>query len=191
MPTLYIIAGCNGAGKTTASMTLLPEILNCKEFVNADSIASGLSPFQPDTVSFEAGRLMIQRMNELMKQNETFAVETTLSSRHYLQFIQKCKDAGYTIILIFYWLSSVQLAKYRVRMRIKKGGHGIPNKVIERRYTKGLQNFFQTYKNLVDEWTFLDNSTMETTPLAQKLKSKTEEIFNRIRWNLLEKKYGR
>ena len=191
MPTLYIIAGCNGAGKTTASMTLLPEILNCKEFVNADSIASGLSPFQPETVSFEAGRLMIRRMNELMKQGETFAVETTLSSRHYLHFIRKCREAGFKTALIFYWLSSLQLAKQRVKLRVLKGGHGIPNDVIERRYHKGLENFFSLYKNTVDQWTFLDNSMTEPIPIAQRVTNNNEVIFNKIIWNSLEKKYGR
>jgi predicted ABC-type ATPase len=95
MPNLYIIAGCNGAGKTTASFTVLPEILNCKEFVNADEIAKGLSPFQPDTVAFEAGRIMLQRINELLTNGTDFAFETTLSTRSYVSLIKRAKGSGY------------------------------------------------------------------------------------------------
>ena len=104
MPNLYIIAGCNGAGKTTASFTVLPEMLNCKEFVNADEIAKGLSPFQPDKVSFEAGRIMINRINELLTDRKDFAFETTLSSRSYVSFIKKAKQAEYKVTLLFFWL---------------------------------------------------------------------------------------
>lgn len=172
-------------------MTLLPEILDCQEFVNADSIASGLSPFQPDTVSFEAGRLMLQRMHELMRHGISFAVETTLSSKHYLQFIRESKKAGYKIALIFYWLTSIQLAKYRVRQRVQKGGHGIPNDVIKRRYDRGLKNFFFMYKDIVNEWTFLDNSRTEPVPIAQRSENQKLTIFNEPVWNSLERKYGR
>ena len=95
MPNLYIISGCNGAGKTTASYTVLPEMLNCKEFVNADNIASGLSPFNSDTVAFEAGRIMLNRIDELLKNNLDFAFETTLSTRSYVSFIEKAHEKGY------------------------------------------------------------------------------------------------
>ncbi len=105
---LYIVAGCNGAGKTTASYTILPEIIECKEFVNADEIAKGLSPFQPETVSFEAGRIMINRINELLKENETFAFETTLSTRSYKNKVLKAKEQGYTITLLFFWLNNIE-----------------------------------------------------------------------------------
>src|SRR5690606_10509536 len=99
---LYIIAGCNGAGKTTASLTILPEIINCKEFVNADEIAKGLSPFQPEKVAFESGRIMIHRINELLKENENFAFETTLSTLSYKNKIIKAKEKGYTVTLLFF-----------------------------------------------------------------------------------------
>ena len=130
---LYIIAGCNGVGKTTASYTILPEIIDCKEFVNADEIAKGLSPFQPETVSFEAGRIMINRINDLLNENESFAFETTLSSRSYKNKILKAKEQGYTITLLFFWLNNIELAKERVKTRVKEGGHNIPEDVIERR----------------------------------------------------------
>jgi len=123
---LYIVAGCNGAGKTTASYTILPEILECKEFVNADEIAKGLSPFQPESVALEAGRIMIKRINELIEKNKDFAFETTLSTKSYKNKIIKAKEQGYTITLLFFWLNNIDLAKERVKIRVKEGGHDIP-----------------------------------------------------------------
>ena len=108
---LYIIAGCNGAGKTTASFTILPEILDCKEFVNADEIARGLSPFQPEKVSFEAGRIMLKRIDELFSENENFAFETTLATKSYKEKILKAQENGYFVTLLFFWLKNTELAK--------------------------------------------------------------------------------
>lgn len=113
MPNLYIIAGCNGAGKTTTSFTVLPEILNCKEFVNADEIARGLSPFQPETVSFQAGGIMLARIQELLNGKNDFGFETTLATRSYVGLIKQAKRQGYVIVLVYFWLESVELAKAR------------------------------------------------------------------------------
>src|SRR5690554_1737734 len=110
---LYIIPGCNGAGKTTASFTILPEILDCQEFINADEIAKGLSPFQPEKVAIEAGRIMLARINELLENNLSFAFETTLSTRSYKNKITEAKNKGYDVILLFFWLQNVELAKER------------------------------------------------------------------------------
>ena len=140
---LFIIAGCNGAGKTTASFTILPEILDCREFVNADEIAKGLSPFQPEKVSFEAGRIMLHRINELLSQNENFAFETTLSTRSYKNKILEAKKKNYNVTLLFFWLKNPELAKERVKIRVIEGGHNIPEDVIERRYYKGIKNLFE------------------------------------------------
>ena len=129
---LYIIAGCNGAGKTTVSYTILPEIIECKEFVNADEIAKGLSPFQPEKLSFEAGRIMINRINELIERGENFAFETTLSTRSYKQKIEIAKQRGYTITILFFWLNNIELAKERVKVRVLEGGHNIPSDIIKR-----------------------------------------------------------
>ena len=104
MPNLYIIAGCNGSGKTTASFTILPEVLNCKEFVNADEIASGLSPFQPENVAIESGRIMLTRINELIEKGESFAFETTLSTKSYRQKVIVAQQAGFRVSLLFFWL---------------------------------------------------------------------------------------
>jgi len=131
---LYIIAGCNGAGKTTASFTILPEILNCKEFVNADEIARGLSPFQPEKVAIEAGRIMLNRINDLLNSGENFAFETTLATKSYKSKIKIAKIQNYSITLIFFWLQNENLAVERVKSRVLEGGHNIERAVIKRRY---------------------------------------------------------
>ena len=145
MKNLYILSGCNGAGKTTVAYSILPEILQCREFVNADEIAKGLSPFQPDKVTFQAGKIMIKRIKSLIEQGNDFAIETTLSAITYKQTIKAAQANGYYVTIIFFWLSSIELAKERVRLRVKEGGHNIPDNVIERRYIKGLYNFFHVF----------------------------------------------
>ena len=143
MKSIYIIAGPNGAGKTTASYTILPEIFDCKEFVNADEIARGISPFNPEKVAIQAGRLMLKRINDLLNEEGTFAIETTLSTKLFAEFINRAKTKGYEIILLFLRLNSVDLAIKRVKTRVDEGGHNIPNEVIRRRYIAGLKNLFQ------------------------------------------------
>src|SRR5437016_5281430 len=118
MPTIYIIAGCNGAGKTTAANTLLPKFLNCKEFVNADSIAAGLSPFQPETVAYKSARIMLTRIKELVNEKTDFAFETTLTTKSYIPLLKKAKENKYKIVLFYYWLNSVELALKRIEDRV-------------------------------------------------------------------------
>ena len=156
-PNLYIISGCNGAGKTTASLTILPEILNCSEFVNADAIAAGLSPFHPENVAIEAGKLMLKRIDFLIKSKKDFALETTLSSKNHFQTIKNAQEQGFEITLLFFWLNSVELAKERVKIRVSKGGHDIPPEVIARRYERGLGNL-DKYCALCNDWFVYDNS---------------------------------
>ncbi|WP_207422757.1 zeta toxin family protein [Desertivirga brevis] len=167
---LYIIAGCNGAGKTTASFTILPEIIDCREFVNADEIARGLSPFQPEQVAFEAGRIMLSRMAELLANSKSFAFETTLSARHYKNTIGAAKEKGYRVTLLFFWLQSVELAKERVKIRVSEGGHDIKEDIIENRYRKGIQNLFDIYLSVVDEALIFDNSFGMPELLAESTK---------------------
>lgn len=140
MPNLYIISGCNGAGKTTASFTVLPEMLNCREFVNADEIARGISPFNIESVAIQAGKIMLNRIDELLKQGIDFAIETTLTTKSYLNTIKRAKEAGYKISLLYFWLNDVELAIERVKTRVAEGGHHIPEDVIRRRYFKGIEN---------------------------------------------------
>jgi predicted ABC-type ATPase len=158
MANLYIIAGCNGAGKTTASFTVLPEVLNCKEFVNADEIARGLSPFQPETVAIQAGRLMLKRIDDLMYEKADFAFETTLASRTYVNTIRRAKELGYTVTLLYIWLPSPEMAKKRVKQRVLKGGHNVPEQIIINRYYNGIKNLFELYISEVDEWAFFNSS---------------------------------
>lgn len=141
-PKLYIIAWCNGAGKTTASFTVLPEVLGCKEFVNADEIAKGLSPFKPEEVAIEAGKMMLKRIDCLLKQRSTFAIETTLATRSYKSLVGRAKALGYSVELLFFWLPSPEMAQKRVAARVASGGHDIPADVIRRRYRLGLENLF-------------------------------------------------
>ena len=164
--TLYIIGGCNGAGKTTASYTVLPEIIHCKEFVNADEIARGLSPFNPESVNIEAGRIMLRRIDELMEKEETFSVETTLATRTYVNLVRKAQAEGYTVRVLFFWLRSPELAEQRVAERVANGGHDVPQKVIQRRYVAGIANLFNIFMNEVDYWTIFDNSMAARKKIA-------------------------
>ena len=154
---LYIISGPNGAGKTTASYTVLPKILQCKEFVNADEIARGLSPFNPESVAIEAGRLMLKRISELLQRNESFSIETTLSTRSYFRLVEKAHSQGYDVTLLYFWLKSPQQAIERVTERVSKGGHDIPKDIIVRRYWEGLDNLFKIYMPIVDTWILVNN----------------------------------
>jgi predicted ABC-type ATPase len=182
---LYIISGCNGAGKTTASFTILPEILNCKEFVNADEIAKGLSPFQPEKVSFEAGRIMLKRINELLESNENFAFETTLATKSYKSKIAEAKTKNYHVTLLFFWLQNVDLAIERVKTRVQEGGHNIETDVIKRRYINGIKNLFEIYIPIVDEIMIFDNSEGRHELLAEKTFNSEITIFNPSKFNKL------
>jgi predicted ABC-type ATPase len=176
MPIIYIIAGPNGAGKTTAAYNLLPEVFDTIEFVNADEIARGLSPFNIEGVNFQAARIMIERLHSLVNEKKSFTFETTLSGLSYLQFITEAKAKGYEVILFFIWIENTELAKCRVAARVSKGGHIIPEDVIERRYMKGIKNF-SAYVSLAANWYLYDNSGSQYT-LAAKSINGAEEIFN-------------
>ena len=188
MKKLYVIAGCNGAGKTTASYTILPEILDCKEFVNADEIAKGISPFQPEKVGIEAGRLMLKRIKNLLEAGESFAFETTLSTRSYVTFIEKAKQLGYQVTCLFFLLESEELAISRVATRVKEGGHHIPEEVIRRRYKSGLKNFFNLFLPRVDNWLFVNNSGDSYEIIAEGSMNEIT-VNNVLQWKELKKKY--
>ena len=186
---LYIIAGCNGAGKTTASFTILPEVLNCKEFINADEIAKGLSPFQPESVAMQAGRIMLARMDELLQKGETFAFETTLATKSYKQKIEWAQANGYEVTLLFFWLNTSKLAKKRVDQRVAEGGHSIPSQTIERRYYNGIANLFAIYIDMVDICYIFDNSEGRKELIAQKERHKDIVIYNNDKFNLMKNNY--
>ena len=183
MPNLYVISGCNGAGKTTASYTILPEILDCKEFVNADEIAKGLSPFQPEKVSLEAGRIMLERIEDLLRIKADFAFETTLSTRSYVNTLERAKKSGYEVTLLYFWLNSQELAIERVKERVIEGGHNIPEQVIRRRYNKGIKNLIKLFIPVVDNWIVIDNSENPFITVAEGQQTDYKIIHNKNIWN--------
>ncbi|MFY0687202.1 MAG: zeta toxin family protein [Cyclobacteriaceae bacterium] len=189
MKKLYVIAGPNGAGKTTLSYTILPEIFECDEFINADEIARGISPLNPEKAAIRAGRLMIERLNELIVNKESFAFETTLSSRAYRQLINRAKSLGYDVTLLFLCLESVELAIERVKTRVLEGGHDIPTEVIKRRYLNGITNFFTIYQPLANNWVVVDNSSDKFEFIAQSNNGKLN-VSNKKKWSDLNEKYG-
>ena len=175
MPYLYIISGCNGAGKTTASFTILPEMLKCKEFVNSDEIAKGLSPFNADSiaVAVEASRIMYKRIKELISQGETFA-------------IREAQREGYYVTLLYFWLNTPDLAVERVKMRVAAGGHNIPENTIRRRYRAGIHNLFELYLPICDYWMITDNSMSPMEVIAKGFKDEKIEIFNQVVYTNLQ-----
>ncbi len=166
MPDLYIIGGCNGAGKTTSAMRVLPQ-LECIEYVNADHIAAGISPFQPASVALQASRLMIQRMRKLSTDGLSFAFESTLASRSPIHFIKRAHGMGYAVHLHYFMLPHVDMAIQRVEDRVKRGGHDIPLDDIVRRYYRSRKNVVREYMALVDDWMLWDNSSMHPILIAE------------------------
>jgi len=189
MPKLYIISGCNGAGKSTSAYTILPEILNCNEFVNADNIAAGISPFSPDTVAFEAGRIMLQRIDQLVFQGVDFAIETTLSSKSYFFKMQDWQNQGYEIILIYIWLNSPELAFERIADRVNKGGHSIPKEIVLRRYYRRINNLFDFFIPIRNYWLIIDNYGAMPEMIAEGNKDIESEVFNKQIWLTIKKLY--
>ena len=188
MPYLYIIAGCNGAGKTTASFTILPEMLKCKEFVNSDEIAKGLSPFNAGNiaVAVEASRIMYKRIKELVALKETFAMETTLATRSVANLIREAQREGYYVTLLYFWLNTPELAVERVKMRVAAGGHNVPESTIHRRYRAGVRNLFKLYLPICDYWMIADNSMSPMEVIAKGFRKDKTEIFNSDIYTKLE-----
>lgn len=182
-----MIAGPNGAGKTTSAMTLLPDILTCDEYINADSIAVGLSPFKPEEVAFAAGRLMLERIHQLAKRGADFAFETTGASRTFAPFLMDCKNDGYEINLLYVWLVSPELALERVATRVANGGHDIPEDVVRRRYKKGLENLLKLYMPVVDNWMLYNNSGTFPELIAERSTISGILIVNQDIWQMLNR----
>ncbi|HZK75992.1 MAG TPA: zeta toxin family protein [Candidatus Kapabacteria bacterium] len=189
-PELLIIAGPNGAGKTTFVNTYLPEFTNVREFVNADLIARGISPFDPDAALLEAGRVVLSRIHQLIDERASFALETTLSGRGYAKLISQAQSTGYSVTLDYLNLNSVELSLERIIRRVKAGGHNVPEEIVRRRFDRSLVNFFQLYRDLADHWEFWDNSASEYQLWASGTKSETlireEHLYNQV-----YERYGR
>ncbi len=177
-----MIGGPNGAGKTTSAMALMPELLDCEEYVNADAIAKGISPFRPESVAIEAGRLMLGRIKELVGRKKDFAFETTLASRSFASACEVWRAQSYEISLLFIWLSSPELAVERVRSRVSAGGHPIDEAVIVRRYWKGLKNLVSLYLPLADKWSVFDNSGSEPVLVAERSFSADLIVYDEDVW---------
>lgn len=164
-PKVVVVAGPNGAGKSTTAPGIVRQALGVHEFINADTIARGLSAFAPDTVAMTAGRIMLQRIRALASSDSDFAFETTLASRTFKPLLVAMRDRGYEFHLVFVWLESAQLAIERVQQRVRSGGHSVPDDVVRRRYERGLLNFFNIYQPIADSWVMIDNSSSPSPKL--------------------------
>ena len=184
--SLYIISGCNGAGKTTASYSVLPKMLDCLEFVNADEIARGLSPFNPESVAIEAGRLMLHRIEELLAKDETFALETTLATKSYINLVRRAQTKGYQVNVLFFWLRTPELALQRVAERVASGGHNIPEDIVRRRYVAGISNLFRIFIPEVDFWNIYDNSQKPRIQIALGGREADTIVFNNTLYQELQ-----
>ena len=189
-PNLIIVAGPNGAGKTTAAANILVGALPVQEFVNADIIAKGLSSFQPESVAFDAGRIMLQRLHHLTAQRANVAFETTLASRTFASWIKTLTPTGYEFHLLFFWLPSANMAVARVRTRVLEGGHHVPEETIRRRYETGLRNFFRIYRPLAASWRFYDNSVRgERRLIANGARGRADVVFDQDLWNNVNREW--
>jgi predicted ABC-type ATPase len=190
-PTVYVIAGSNGAGKTTFATEFLPDFVNCREFLNADLIAAGLSPFAPETQNVRAGRLLLTRIKELTTAKETFGFETTLSGRGSVHLFKKMRMDGYRVVLFFLWLPSSDMAVTRVRARVRQGGHNVPELIVRRRYGTGLSNFFQLYWPLSHIVWLLDGSEFPPKRVAYEKEGRLQvfdlPLFEKIERSAKEK----
>jgi predicted ABC-type ATPase len=156
-PTVIVLGGINGAGKTTSSRRLLADRLGLMSFVNADDIARGLNAFAPEKVAFEAGRVMLQRLDQLREERADFAFESTLAGKGYIRFLTGLKSEGYRVELFYFFLPSVEDAVRRVAARVSRGGHHIPDETIRTRYHRSIENFWERYRPHADEWYIFDN----------------------------------
>jgi predicted ABC-type ATPase len=173
-PVIYLFGGSNGAGKTTFARAYLPSAGTNLRFLNADEIARGLSPFSPQTIALKAGRLMLQEVRECIAARHSFGMESTLSGKTYIRLLAEAKQANYEIEIHYVWLKSADLAVQRVRQRVKKGGHPVPEIDIRRRYQRSIDHFIADYLPLADRWSIWDNRTSDSILLAS---SENDDTF--------------
>lgn len=184
MPKLYVIAGSNGAGKTTFAKKFLPDYGHCHEFINADLIAAGLAPLEPTRAAFAAGRIVLERLRKLAGQKVDFGFETTLSGKSYVQFLKRLKRNGYEILFFYLWIPNPSLALKRIQERVAMGGHNVPKPAVVRRFGKSLKNLFGLYWNLADKILLLDNSSLKPELVAMKTGSQLK-IYNQSIYELI------
>jgi predicted ABC-type ATPase len=177
---VYIIAGPNGSGKTTFARKFLPDYAKCKNFINADLIAQGLSPFSPKLAAIKAGRLVLEQIHNLADKNADFAFETTLSGKAYLAFLKTLKEKGYIINFFFLWIPNADLALVRIKDRVAEGGHDIPSVDVRRRFYRSIHNFFRYYKALSDNWLLFNNADIMPRLIAREKNKKIEIIDKKL-----------
>jgi len=182
---IYIIAGPNGAGKTTFANRFLPEFVQCREFLNADLIAAGLSPYSPETQAIRSSQLLLERIQGLVEQRRGFAFETTLAAKSYRQSIPQWQELGYRVVLFFLWLPSAEMAVERVAIRVREGGHNIPEDVIRRRYRRGIDNLFKLYLQLVSDAYIYDGSRLPPELAWESIDGTEREISSPV-WNAIQ-----
>lgn len=184
-PQLVILAGPNGAGKSTLAPELLAQF-GVREFVNADTIARGLSAFDPDSAAFEAGRVMLSRLKLLGQQRKSFAFETTLASRTFVPWLRQLDEEGYEVRLFFVWIANPDMCVNRVGERVRSGGHHVPSETVLRRYSRGIQNFLRLYRRLATSWGVFDNTSQQGPQLLAKGSRMTvEKVEDQEKWQQL------
>jgi predicted ABC-type ATPase len=190
-PNVVVIAGANGSGKSTLAPSLLRDYAFITEFVNADTIAQGLSGFDAESVAFQAGRIMLSRIRELARHRVDFGFETTLASRTFAPWLRELRETGYRCHLLFLWLASPDVAVARVQDRVAAGGHDVPEATVRRRYHAGLRNFFRLYKPIVDRWSMFDNSSPAgRTLIAAQVSDSPAQVGLQLIWNQIRGQYA-
>jgi len=188
-PNVYIVAGPNGVGKTTFARSFLPKYAECQNFINADLIAQGLAPFAPQTAAVRAGRIMLEQIENFARRGVDFGFETTLSGRSYLNLIGDLKTRQYKITIYFLWAPTVEVTGSRIKQRVLKGGHDIPEVDQNRRFARSLENFLNHYRPLADAWTLFNNSGLEPVPIAEQVQGEIR-IIETDTYKLLMEQYG-
>ncbi len=182
VPTIVMLAGPNGAGKSTVAPYLLQDVVGVPLYVNADMIAQGLAGFAPETATVAAGRIMLQRIRALAALRKSFAFETTLASKTYVNWLTDLLETGYRCHIIFLWLPSPELAVGRVAERVRQGGHAVAPDVVQRRYWAGLRNFHERYRPIATSWSVYDNETGMPLLVAEGSGTRCE-VADAARWS--------
>lgn len=177
---LYIIAGANGSGKSTLASELLPT--KNLEFLNADEVAKEICPKRIESVKIQAGKIVLEKLDKFLNSGKSFAIETTLAGKNHIKTIQKAKDLGYQVVLIYSYLDNSDFCENRIKVRVLNGGHDIPKEDIIRRFYRSRENFWYIYKDLVNEWNLFYNGTPEYILVAQYANNKIE-VFSESLYN--------